>query len=165
MLACPQVPGFQPASFDAKVTADVEAKPLAPLLAVLERMRAGEADTAMLIDALMDDPALPDADHPQARRLVRRMLRDNAAVYLDPPAEVATQPPVADQLAAVRCPVLVLARKAADGRERAAANALIAGIPSARLIEIDARSLLINLECPQAFQSATREFLTETVGT
>lgn len=165
VLACPQVPGFQPASFDAEVTADAEAKRLAPLLAVLERMRAGEADTAMLIDALMDDPALPDADHPQARRLVRRTLRDNAAVYLDPPAEVATQPPVADQLAAVRCPVLVLARKAADGPERAAANALIAGIPSARLIEIDARSLLINLECPQAFQSATRGFLTETVGT
>lgn len=36
-------------------------------------------------------------------------------------------------------------------------------LPVACLIEIDARSLFMNLECPQAFHAATREFLTEIV--
>ena len=164
VLACPDVPGLRPAGFDADATAAAELERLAPVLACLERMRTGEADADALVDALLDDPAFPDAAHTQARELVRRMLHDNTAVYLDPPTEVATQPPVADQLADVRCPVLVLARDAACGLERAAPNALIADVPRARLVEIDARSLFVNLECPQAFEATAREFLTEVVG-
>jgi pimeloyl-ACP methyl ester carboxylesterase len=164
VLACPDVPGLSPAGFDADATADEAAERLASVLACLERMRTGEVDAAALVDALLDDPAFPDASHPQARALVRRMLHDNAAVYLDPPTEVATQPPVADQLADVRCHVLVLARDGARGLERAAPDALVAGIPRARLVEIDASSLFMNLECPRAFEAAVRELLADVAG-
>jgi pimeloyl-ACP methyl ester carboxylesterase len=67
-----------------------------------------------------------------------------------------------NELAALKCPALVLVGTADSLTPPAEARAMAQRIPGARLKELPGAGHLSNLEAPDAFEGALAEFLDET---
>jgi 3-oxoadipate enol-lactonase len=108
----------------------------------------------------VDGPLAPEGRAPaDVRERVRRMIyaietRDEPEVELVPPAV-----PAAGRLGEIACPVLVVIGAHDTSGTRAAADLLMAGVAGAERIDFPDAAHVPNLEHPERFNTALRDFL------
>jgi len=116
----------------------------------------GRPDDELMVELALASGWLPTGLDPAAEHRVRTMVRDNLAVYTDPPA-VAWRPLGPEQLASIEVPVLVMVH--ADEAARREAQALADALPHAQLATFGAEASVVNLEVPDEFNLVLLDFL------
>ncbi len=138
--------------------------------AEIDALDRGDLDAAVEVNlrAWVDGPARPpDAVDPQIRAFVGRMQREAFELpewddETAPEHELA--PPVADRLAELRCPVLVVVGDEDQPSVIATAERIAATAPSVRLVAWRGVAHVLTLERPDAFVSLVDGFLRELEG-
>jgi pimeloyl-ACP methyl ester carboxylesterase len=132
--------------------------------AVNEAMDRGDVPGAVEIESRMwvDGPhRRPDEVDPALRERVTAM---NAAIFVrideqEAAEERELEPPIVERLAEIAAPTLVMVGMLDQPDAIASAEALVAGIPNARLVTIPDAAHLPSLERPEAVNQAVRAFL------
>lgn len=131
---------------------------------VEDAFESGDLDRAVEIELQMwvDGPHRFAAEvDPAVRELVREMdllllQRELDGVEAE---EQSPDPPVAERLAAVACPVLVVTGTLDCSEVIASAEVLMSRLPNARRVDIPGAAHLPSLERPEAFNLILQEFL------
>jgi pimeloyl-ACP methyl ester carboxylesterase len=122
-----------------------------------ELIEAGDLEAA---EDLRLEVWAPLGTHDEAGAAIRRIAFDNLhEITMDESAEVELNPPAAARLHEVVVPTLVVKAEHDPPFMRRCSDTIAAGIPGARIVEIDGADHVVNLRQPQAFDAAVIPFL------
>lgn len=119
---------------------------------------AAEVDLQLWVDGV----GQPAGRAPAAMRaFVRRMMIDTWVREPAYGAPIVLDPPAAGRLGSIRCPALAIVGELDPSATGQAADALVAGVPGCRRIDLPGVAHLPNLERPEWFTRTLLAFLAE----
>jgi pimeloyl-ACP methyl ester carboxylesterase len=126
---------------------------------------AEEGDEERAVELWLDCPYMaPALEREASAALVRRLARDNARAWSIPPVEVRRRPPALECLRELTMPTLLIVGDRDVPDILRIADRLERELPDVRRVDIAGVGHMVNLEAPERFNAALRDFLEETGG-
>src|SRR6185503_10684511 len=117
---------------------------------------------AAVVDAIVANPGVLASANETVRQIVRSIYLDNSDAFLSDFALVRhwrpTNPPARQRLSSIKIPTLLLVGDRDTPHVRATVDVLSASIHGAKTVVIANAGHLLNLDAPEAFNSAVADF-------